>query len=274
MDGGLTRWTLESLLALFKGQRRRRQPLHRQAERLLEALSAHGVPAHQVPRLMPEAIRPRPQEVTSPQVLAEHLWLEHLDWASEALALRRDWLDLEGMQPHHEVRVYKNPRMFYQWLRERAAIREGRFGSIHVFTEGAFSEPGAARGRFFVVYGEAFADIDDKSISRYWHLSAGSHFEHPPCVVDLLGILTIAEHFLLISFGHTVPAAVTASAEAGTLGLIPLVLKTAHGWHPQDWVPVQYATANCKTNAHRAYWEETRRKLIEQGLEKVFTLGR
>jgi hypothetical protein len=223
---------------------------------------------------MPELVRVKPQDVTSPEVLASHLRLDHLDWASEALAIRRDWLDLEGEQPHHEVHVYKNPKALYQWFQERRAIRGERFGSVHVLTEGVFTDPGAARGRFVVIYEEAFAEIDDKSISRYWYLSKGAHFEHPPCVIDLLGILTIAEHFHLLPVGHVVSAAVTAAAEAGTLGLIPLVLKRRLGWRPQDWVPVQYATASCKTQAHRAYWEQTRQKLVGAGLENVLTIGR
>lgn len=274
MDGGLVRWTLDALVSLFKGQHIRRQPLFRQADRLLEAVRAHGVPPHQLPRLMPETIRVRPQDVTSPKVFSDHLRLEHLDWASEALAIRRDWLDLECEQPHHEVRFYKNPRALYQWFKERSAVRGERFGSIHVLTEGAFADPGIARGRFVVIYEEAFAEIGDKSLSRYWYLSAGAHFEHPPCVIDLLCILTIAEHFVLLSAGHVVPEKVTTAAEAGTLGLIPLVLERTRGWRAQDWVPVQYAAANCRTKAHRAYWEEARQKLIEDGLHNVITLQR
>jgi hypothetical protein len=274
VDGGLVRWSIESLLALFKGERHRRQPLVRQASRMLEAFDAHGVPPHQLPRLMPEALRLKPQEVTSPAVLANHLRVEHLDWASEVLALRRDWLDLEGEQPHHEVRVYKNPRALYQWFQDRQAIRGDRSGSVHVLTEGAFKNPGEARGRFIVIYEEAFAEIDDKSLSRYWYLSGGCFFEHPPCVIDLLGILTIAEHFALWAVGHVVSASSTHAAETGALGLLPRALTRSRGWQPQDWVPMQYATANCKTHAHRVYWDQTRERLISQGLEKVLTLSR
>lgn len=274
MDGGLIRWALESLVALLKGARGRRQPLFRQADRLLKAFEAHGVPPHQLPRLMPQPIQFEPQHVTSSVALINHLRFEHLDWASQLLAIRRDWLDLEVDQPHHEVNVYKNPRKLYKWLEERAAIRSGRMASIHVLTEDAFDDPSVAHGRFVLIYEEAFAEMEDKSLSRYWYLSVGSHFEHPSCVIDLLGILTIAEHFILLPCGHAVPAAVTSAAEAGKLGLIPLVLKGGKRWHPQDWVPVQYLSANCKTQAHRDYWEQTREKLTSEGLRQVLNLGR
>lgn len=272
MDGGLIRWIVESLVALFKGQRSRRKPLFLQAERLLKAFQAHDVPSHQLPRLMPEAIRLRPQDVTSPETLAGHLRLEHLDWTNEILAVRRDWLDLESDQPHQVMRVYKQPEMLCRWLEGRASVRNDRFGSIHVLTEAPFEEPGVALGRFVVVYEEGFAEIDDMSLSRYWYLSEGAHFEHPPCVVDLLGIMTIAEHFSLTLFAHVVSAATLLAAESGTLGLLPPILKRSKGWRPQDWVPVRYASANCRTHAHRMLWEETREKLLTHNLGKVLTL--
>lgn len=273
MDGltGLARWVVELLLALFRRLRRRRQPLFRQASRMLQAFDVHGVPQHQLPRLMPTALRLTLQQVATPAVLADHLLVEHLDWASETLALRRDWLDLQGEQPHREVHVYKNPWALYQWFEQRQTVREGRAASVHVLTEGAFNGPDEARGRFVVVYEEAFSEIDDKPLSRYWYLSEGARFEHRACIVDLLGILTIAEHFAMLSVGRVVPKATTRAAEAGTLGLLPLALQRGRGWRLQDWVPVQYEAANCRTETHRVYWEETREKLIGAGLKKVLS---
>lgn len=116
MDGGLIRWGVESVLGAFKGRRNRQRPLYRQAQRLLEAFQAHGVPPHQLPRLMPDAIRLKPQDVASSEALTGQLQIAHLDWASVTLALRRDWFDLETDQPHQEVRAYKQPAMLHDWL--------------------------------------------------------------------------------------------------------------------------------------------------------------
>lgn len=276
MDGGLIgliRWGIDSALALCKVHRRRRQPLSRQAARMLEAFEAHGVPPHQLPRLMPTALRLKPQQVTSPAVLADHLLIDHLDWTSDALALRRDWLDLLGDQPHRVVRIYKNPVAFYKWLegRQDGEVCSGR---ILVLTEYAFENFDDAHGRFVVVYEERFAEIDDRSLCRYWYLSEGAHFEHRPCVVDLLGILTIAEHFVIPSTGRVVSSGATLAAENGTLGLVPRSLNGAGGWRTQDWVPVGYLTENCATDVHRSYWDATREELINAGLEKVLNIRR
>ncbi len=273
MDGGLIRWGVESLFGVFKGRRNRQVPLYRQAQRLLDAFQAHGVPPHQLPRLMPEAIRLKPQDVTSSDALTGQLQIAHLDWASETLALRRDWFDLETGQPHQEVRAYKQPAMLHDWLEAREEIRGGRFGSIHVLTEAPFKDPGAAHGRFLVVYAEDFAEIDDKSLCRYWYLSNGSHFEHPACVIDLLGILTIAEHFSLTSFARAVSSATLLAAEGGKLGLLPLELTNGEGWRIQDWVPVQYQSANCLSETHAAYWEKAKENLMTHSLGRVLDLS-
>ena len=269
MDGGLTRWALESMLTLLKGKRSQRQPLNRQAARLLDAFTAHGVPPHQLPRLMPEAIRLKPQDLVKPEALAAQLRLEHLDWTHEILALRRDWLDLESEQPHQEVHAYKRPDVFYRWLLERAAVRAGLFGAMHVLTDSPFAEPGVASGRFVAIYEECFAQLDDKALSRFWYLSNGMNFEHTPCTVDLLGMLTIAEDCHLTLSAHTVSAATLHAAESGKLGLLPPILAHAKRWHIQDWVPIRYETQNCHTETHRALWEATREKLISHGLSQL-----
>lgn len=268
------RWGIESLISLLKGQRRRREPLFQQAARFLEAFEAHDVSRVQLPRLLRESIRLTPQQATSVETLANHLRVEHLDWAAETLALRRDWFDLQCEQPHQVVRVYKCPGVLYRWLSERTQIRGDRHGSIHVLAEEAFEDPARAAGRFVVIYEEGFAELDDKQLSRYWYLSEGAHFEHPACVIDLLGILTVAEHFILIPKGHVVSSAVLGAAEAGTLGLIPRALMGRGGWHPQDWVPIRYDAANCRSDGHRALWEETQSRLQSDGLDSVLRLDR
>lgn len=66
----------------------------------------------------------------------------------------------------------------------------------------------------------------------------------------------------------------TFAAERGTLGLIPLALRRKRGWRPQDWVPLQYKTANCATDRHRELWEQTRERLLSDGLEQVLAIDR
>jgi hypothetical protein len=220
---------------------------------------------------MPEAIRLRPQDVSSSETLASQLQPVQLDWASDILAVRREWLDLEGDQPHQVVRSYRQPNMLYQWLEGRAVVRGDRFGSIHVLTEERFKEPGVAHGRFVVIYEECFAEIGDKLLSRYWYLSEGYRFEHSPCMVDLLSILTIAEHFRLLAVGHVVGSATLVAAERGSLGLLPPELERTKRWHPQNWVPVRYDAVNCTTAAHRGLWGLTRESLLVHNLDQVLS---
>lgn len=223
---------------------------------------------------MPEAIRLKPQQLTSPETLASHLSVEHVDWACDALAIRREWLDFETEQPHHVIPVYKHPEMLYEWLRERANVRGNRPGCIHVFATEAFKEPGVAHGRFAIAYAESFATLDDRDLYRYWWLSQGAHFAHTPCSIDLLAILAVTEHFTLLPSGHVVSHRALCAAEKGLLGLLPLVLDRPKSWSPQDWVPVRYEMEGCKSDTHRRLWLEAGQMLRARGLERVLSFAR
>jgi hypothetical protein len=135
----------------------------------------------------------------------------------------------------------------------------------------AFKEPGSARGRFVVVYEECFAELEDKALSRYWYMSNGMNFDHSPCTVDLLGMLTIAEQLHLTAIAHVVRDATLRAAEGAELGLLPPILERTEKWRIQEWVPIRYETENCMTEAHRALWEATREKLLSRGLSQLLT---
>jgi hypothetical protein len=88
-------------------------------------------------------------------------------------------------------------------------------------------------------------------VSRYWLLSRGLHFDHAPCVLDLLAALTIAEHFHVLTAGHVVGSRVTAKAESSTFRqLLPDVIRNSRGCHVQDWVPPAYVAEHCKSAGH------------------------
>lgn len=269
MDTALVRWIADIAKGSLLGWRSRQRPNFRQAHRLLAAFNQHGIPPQQLPRLMPESLRLTPQEVGSLSMLADRLRMEHLDWASETLALRRDWFDLETEDPHQAVHAYKSPRHLYEWLAERGQESPRGFRAIHVLTEGVFHDISDARGRFAMIYEEQFGQLDDKVLSRYWHLSNGAHFEHEPCVVDLLCTMTIAEYFGSLNVGHVLPTATLAKLESGTHGLVPKLIDGRKRWQLQHWVPVRYDLANCTDAAHKHYWSRTQAELVAADLAQV-----
>lgn len=274
-DVGLFRWVVDGLFGFVKRRRERQQPLYQQASRFIKAFEAHGVSRQQVPRLMPDPIRLPLQKVASPEELSKVVQLEHLDWASQTLALQRDWFDGEGEQPHQIVReVYKSPAAQHRWLQARTSIRPGYYSALHLVTEAEFADPGQAHGGFVIVYEEAFAELGDKSLSRYWYLSNGSSFRHTPCTIDVLSMLSIGESLGVSSVGHVVPASVIARAESGTLGLLPKSLLDSRRWQPRDWVPTGYDQANCQSAEHRVLWAQMRERLEGDGLQRLLTFPR
>lgn len=272
-DVGLFRWASEGLFGVLKRRRERQLPLYRQASRFIEAFETHGVARQQVPRLMPEPIRLSLQAVATPEALAAKLGLEHLDWASETLALQREWFDAEGGQPHQVVHeVYKMPGSPHHWLQSRLSIRPGYHAALHLATQAEFLDPGQAEGSFFVAYEECFSEVGDKPISRYWYLSDGSRFDHTPCTVDLISLLTIAESLGVSSIGHVLPSRVIGRAESGTLGLLPKVLNQGRRWQPREWVPSGYEASNCESDVHRQLWSEVHQKIVASGLQRLLIL--
>lgn len=272
-DVGLFRWASEGLFGFLKRHRERQQPLHRQASRFIEAFEAHGVARQQLPRLMPEPIRLTLQAVATPEALAVNLQLEHLDWAAETLALQREWFDAEGEQAHQVVgSVYKRPAAQHEWLANRTLALRDWHSALHVATQREFRDPAQAEGVFFVAYEECFGQLGNKSVSRYWYLSNGSRFSHAPCTIDLLTMLAIGECLGISAVGHVLPSKRIERAERGTLGLLPKVLSEGRHWQPRDWVPKCYDSTNCESDAHRQLWNEARRKLDSDGLQRLLML--
>lgn len=79
---------------------------------------------------------------------------------------------------------------------------------------------------------EEFFDVDDGYLSRYYHLTQGSHFDHPPSVLHVMQVLALA-HF----HGAIMRRAVMSAANLHRLihcqGLIPELLWKAKR-HPLE----------------------------------------
>jgi hypothetical protein len=64
----------------------------------------------------------------------------------------------------------------------------------------------ASQGYFTVILEELF-DTENDYQSRYYHLTNGDHFEHPPCLLHLMQILPITNHHNLMLCRSVLPAA-------------------------------------------------------------------
>lgn len=261
------KWGFELAGNAFTKWRGHHDPVRRQASRVISVFEAHNVMRQQISRLVPDDFAIPAKDFSQPSALVEHISPRFLGWAADILAVRPEWLDIDSVQAHQVIQIYKSPGSFVDWLESKGAVRDAS-PLIYVLSESGFDDPSTARGRFAVIYGERFADLGEKELYRYYFLSSGWTFEHPPCVVNLIALLRIADQSHIPVVGRIAPKSVLKAAESHSL-IIPRALHRAGGRWPIDaWVPVRYRSANCKSEGHRRYWHEAMQLLTLTGLER------
>lgn len=245
----------------------RANPVRRQASRVLRAFEAHGIERTQINRLLPTDLQLKQFDLSNADEFKKVLTPAHINWMVDYFALNPDWLDGTSERAHKRIDSYKNPAKLHAWFRERISQTDpgGRY-KLHLFTVDSASISAASSGYFAVVL-EEFFDVDDDCLSRYYHLTEGAHFDHPPCVLHLMQVLALA-HF----HGAIMRRAVMSSANLRRLshcqGLIPELLWKAKP-HP--------------LNADHEFWghfsgdspwlvqlrQDTEASLLKEGLHEV-----
>jgi hypothetical protein len=220
----------------FAAWKKRRNPAHAQAQRLLDAFAAHGVAGVQIPRLLPEALALPNAVFADPDELKKELTPRLLDWVADTLALRRSWLDGVDSQRHHRVQGYKQPSIYRDWLQQRQAFFPHVDRIIHVFV--ASKEPlgPQSTGPLCVAYGERFDMLDTQELSRYWLLSDHWRLDHPPCTVNLMALCAIATDLDIMVIGHVVKQEALTRLDDGQLFVPQALALDTHRWFPSDLI--------------------------------------
>lgn len=122
-------------------------------------------------------------------------------------ALEREWLDGTSDAANQLIFSYKSPGELHQWLTEHSRQTEKVLHfRLYLITPDTQPINSASQGYFAVILEELF-DTEDDYQSRYYHLTNGDHFEHPPCLLHLMQILAIANHHNLMLCRSVLPAA-------------------------------------------------------------------
>lgn len=198
----------------------RANPVRQQSMRILSAFEAHGIQRTQINRLLPKDLQLLPFQLSDADELKKVLTQAHIDWVADFFALERKWLDGTSKAANQLIYSYKSPRELDQWLTHHVLPGElGLHFRIHLITEDDQPISPASQGYFAVILEELF-DTEDDYQSRYYHLTNGNHFEHPPCLLHLMQILAIANHHNLMLCRSVLPAA-SLNKLSHLNGLIP-----------------------------------------------------
>lgn len=103
-------------------------------------------------------------------------------------------------------------------------------------------------------------------MSRYWIVSEGWHFEHQPCAMNLLCLMTIAESLHITSCGHDADRRLIKRFEGGHLFAPELIDKSRRHGRIIEWVPAS-GDDSSMTPYHQAVWREAKERLVSFGLQ-------
>ena len=214
----------------------RLDPARAQAKRLIETFEAYGIARQQIPRLLPAELKLPNAAFSTPDKLKDKVTSELLDWAADHLAINRAWLDGVSPQPHILVDSYKQPSRYRDWLRERQRIAPDARRLLVVWKSAGVAVGPEAHGPLCLVYEEISDGLDGTELSRYWLLSDGWHWDHSPCVSNMVAAVAVAQSLGVMVIGHDIPGSLLQQLEAGKK-LAPVVA-TQHQrlWHPDDLI--------------------------------------
>ncbi|MCF6753014.1 hypothetical protein [Aquipseudomonas alcaligenes] len=170
----------------------RRNPVRRQAARVLATFEAHGVACTEINALLPASLQLTAYQWSNPDQLKLVLQQGHLDWINQQFALEPGWLSGLSHAAHQQIFSYKAPAELHHWFMQHGQVAEGIEFRLYLITPDT-CEIGPSSEGYYVLVLEQLGD-DCSAFSRFFHLTQGGHFEHPPSLVHLLQVLAIAYH--------------------------------------------------------------------------------
>lgn len=212
----------------------RRDPVRAQAQRLVDAFDAHGIPQQQIARVLASELAIPSASLSNAGKLKDKISPAALDWASEYLSLNRRWLDGVDPQPHQRIDGYKNESVYAEWLRHRLESAPDVDRRLLVWTAEDPVARVTAAGPLCMVYAEDSAGLDGGLLSRYWLLSEKWPIDHRPCVISMLKVVEIMRLHHILVVGRLVPASVLRKFEAGSMFAPQVEARTGKLWYPED----------------------------------------
>lgn len=232
---GLVKTAADLLPRAWTSWQERRDPVRAQATRVLRAFESHGIARTQIVRLLPPGLALPMTAFASAQSLRGHLTPALLDWVAEFFLLERAWFDgVQKAAPHSSCRhnFYKQPGALHQWLIERIGNRVLDF-KVYLLKADALPVGEDSSGPFVILLAETHCELDGEFHCRYQLLSGGAHFDHVPCVVDLIASCAVYDALNIDFCGLVLPRDKLLRLEDGAELIIEAMRYTNGYWKPE-----------------------------------------
>ncbi|HHZ6872720.1 TPA: hypothetical protein ACWLT0_003899 [Pseudomonas aeruginosa] len=167
-------------------------PVRRQAVRVLATFEAHGVACTNINALLPASLQLTAYQWSNPDQLKLVLQQAHLDWIDQYFALEPGWLSGQSNAAHQQIFSYKAPAELHQWFMQHSHVAQGVEFRLYLITPDTPTISPESEGYYALVLEQLGDDLS--ACSRFFHLTAGGHFEHYPSLIHLLQVLAIAHY--------------------------------------------------------------------------------
>lgn len=182
------------------------------ARRFLQIFQDHGVPAAQVPRLVPQISL---DKLSTTETLLSALSGDVLEHTAKLFQIRRTWLEGVGDQIYDTVWCYKDPKRFFQEL-ATLEMQEVAFPIVALCSSKKLDGKNDETQPMALLFREKVCDLGDEEIHRYRIFGDGWDWGYWKCRIQLKAMARMVDKVLNDRIPlYQVKAEVLKSVESG-----------------------------------------------------------
>jgi hypothetical protein len=162
------------------------------ARRFLQIFQDHGVPATQIPRLVPQLTL---DKLSSPETLLPALNGDVLEHTAKLFQIRRTWLEGVGDQIYDTVWCYKAPERFFQEL-ATIEMQSVAFPIVALCSSRKLDGKNDVKQPIALLFREKLCDLGDEEIHRYRIFDDGWDWGYWKCRIQLKAMARMVDKVL------------------------------------------------------------------------------
>ena len=162
------------------------------ARRFVQIFQDHGVPATQIPRLVPQLTL---DKLSSPETLLPALNGDVLEHTAKLFQIRRTWLEGVGDQIYDTVWCYKAPERFFQEL-ATIEMQSVAFPIVAFCSSKKLDGKNDGKQPIDLLFREKLCELGDEEIHRYRIFGDGWDWGYWKCRIQLKAMARMVDKVL------------------------------------------------------------------------------
>jgi len=216
---------------------------------------AHGIERTQIPRFLGEEFGLTLADISTDEKLIIVLKDNILKAACERFGVRRGWLEGDMARIYDPCVFYKDIAAFMDFINVMKERHPDEFCYLQAFKpSNTSSDLFKSQPDISLVFAEPIAEIDQKTIYRYYPIWGPLPWDHSPARFNLYAFFTLAfmTHRILLR-GYEAPVKLLSKIAGGEI--IPTTVKRKGLWHPDDYAFSDRRDMPVKSPEISAFWD-------------------